>query len=73
MSVQKRTSSAIQEIWRQLNTQWHGDDADAFYREYIVKLCEIVDSFDDACSELSRLSEECMKELNSVKQALDNQ
>ena len=73
MSGQKRISSEIQDVWVKLNTRWSGEDAEAFHRQYIVKITEIADSFDDACSELSRLSTECIKELNLVEQTLMNQ
>ncbi len=73
MSEKSRNSSDVQDAWAKLNTRWRGEDADAFHREYIVKMVEIVDSFDDACSELSRLSAECIKELTSLEQTLIDQ
>ena len=73
MSEKGRNSSKVQDAWAKLKTRWRGEDADAFHREYIVRIAEIVDSFDDACSELSRLSAECIKELNSVEQTVIDQ
>jgi len=73
MSGKKQMSSEVQEVWEKLNTRWKGEDATAFYREYIVKISEIVDIFDDSCSELSNVSSECIKELNLIEQALMNQ
>lgn len=73
MSEKYQMSSNVQEVWEKLNTRWKGEDATAFHREYIVKISEIVDNFDDACSELSKVSSECIKELNSIEQTLMNQ
>ena len=73
MSEKSRISADLQDVWVKLNARWRGEDADAFHREYIVKISEIVDTFDDACSELRRLSAECMKELNSIEQTLMDQ
>ncbi len=70
MSVGNKMSSEVQEAWEKLNARWKGEDATAFHREYIVKISEIADSFEDACFELSRLSAECIKELNSIEQKL---
>lgn len=73
MSVKNRISSDVQDVWEKLNARWSGEDATAFHKEYIVKISEIVDSFDDACSELSKVSAECMKELDLIEQTLSNQ
>jgi hypothetical protein len=73
MSEKGRISADVQDVWVKLNARWRGEDADAFHREYIVKISEIVDSFDDACFELSSLSAECMKELNTLEQTLMDQ
>jgi hypothetical protein len=73
MSNKRRISVDAQNVWAKVNTRWRGEDAESFYREYIVRISEIVDSFDDACLELSRLSAECMKELNTIEQTLMDQ
>ena len=70
MSEKNRISADVQYVWMKLNTRWSGEDADAFHREYVVKISEIADSFEDACSKLSRLSAECIKELKSIEQTL---
>ena len=70
--IEKRTTS-IQEIWKQLSDKWQGDDATAFYREYVIKISEIIDSFDKECSEFNEKASECMDQLNIIEQTLSNQ
>lgn len=72
MSSRQLISGEIQEIWSKLNSKWQGDAATAFHREYILRLSEVSDSFEDACTELGSLSENLSKELQMIEQSLAN-
>lgn len=72
MSSRQLISGEIQEIWSKLNSKWQGDTATAFHREYILRLSEVSDSFEDACTELGSLSENLSKELQMIEQSLAN-
>ena len=70
MGGKDKISSEVQDAWEKLNARWKGEDAAAFHREYIVKISEIVDSFENACFELSKISSECLNNLNSIEQTI---
>ena len=70
MGSKDKISSEVQDAWEKLNARWKGEDATAFHREYVVKISEIVDSFENACSELSKISSECLNNLNSIEQTI---
>lgn len=70
MGMNYNTVSGIQDAWGKLSTRWQGEAASAFNGDYIVRLTEIGGNFDSACLDLSELSAECKKELDSFEQAL---
>ena len=73
MNDNYKKSANIQEMWEQLSNKWQGDDATAFYREYVIKISEMIESFNKECSELNEKASECMVQLNIIEQTLSNQ
>lgn len=73
MSEANRISVSIQDVWAKLNTKWTGEDANAFYREYLLKLTEIADSFEDACIGLKAQSLALLKELQDIERSIAEQ
>lgn len=72
MSKRDGTSMEVQNSWAKLNARWQGEDANAFHREYIVKISEVIDSFDSACLELESIASELQKELQAIEQRTAN-
>lgn len=72
MSKREGVSTEVQNAWSKLNARWQGEDANAFHREYIVKISEVTDSFDSACLELESISSELQKELQAIEQRTAN-
>ena len=72
MSSKKAIASDVQEAWSKLNAKWKGEDANAFHRQYIVKISETAETFEDSCAELDNLSSELLKELRMIEQGLAN-
>ena len=66
MSSKRAIAVEVQDVWSKLNNRWKGEDANAFYRQYIVKIAETAESFEDACAELSNISSELSKELQMI-------
>lgn len=72
MSSRRLISGKLQESWAKLNTKWQGDAANAFHRQYIMRLTEVSDTFEDACADLENTSEKLLKELQALEQSLAN-
>lgn len=72
MSSRKAIAAEVQDVWSKLNARWKGEDANAFYRQYIVKINETAESFEDACADLGSISSELSKELQMIEQSLAN-
>lgn len=72
MSSKKAIAAEVQEVWSKLNAKWKGEDANAFHRQYIVKISETAESFEDACAELGNVSSELSKELQMIEHSLAN-
>ena len=72
MSSKKAIAAEVQEVWSKLNAKWKGEDATAFHRQYIVKISETAESFEDACAELGNVSSELSKELQMIEHSLAN-
>lgn len=72
MSSKKAIAAGVQDVWSKLNNRWKGEDANAFHRQYIVKITETAESFEDACAELGSISSELSKELQMIEQSLVN-
>ena len=70
MSSKRVIAANVQEVWSKLNSQWRGTDADAFYNEFVVRISETAEYFEDACAELESVSSELMKELDEVERSL---
>ena len=72
MSSKKAIAAEVQDVWSKLNSRWQGEDANAFHRQYIVKITETAESFEDACADLGSISSELSKELQMIEQSLSN-
>lgn len=72
MNSKKTITTNIQELWIKLSARWKGEDANAFHRQYIVKISEAAESIEDACAELGDVSSELSKELQLIEQSLVN-
>lgn len=70
MNSKRIIAGEIQEAWTKLNAKWHGEPAEAFYREYILRLSEISESFEDSCASISDLSAKFSKELQALERSL---
>lgn len=53
MSNIQEIASCLNEIWGKLCTRWIGEDSNAFYQQYIAKMTEVAEDFEEACSNLS--------------------
>ena len=71
MSNKNTAASNVEEVWGKLSGRWTGEDANAFHREHIARISEIAGDFDNACSDLSNLSSQCIKELQAIEQSLN--
>lgn len=71
MGKGREASEKIQEIWTKTHGKWQGDDADAFYKEYTVKIMENAGIFEESCRNLSKYSLEFAKELQVVRQSME--
>lgn len=72
MSSKREIAVGVQDAWIKLNSRWKGEDANAFYRQYILKITETAESFEDACADLVDISSELSKELQMIEQSLAN-
>lgn len=70
MSARNDISDEVKNVWARLNSRWQGEDADAFYNQYIVALDETAELFEADCSKLTYLSDEFEKELQLIEQSL---
>lgn len=53
MSNKQEIASSLNEIWGKLSTRWTGEDSNAFHQQYIAKMTEVAEDFEEACSNLS--------------------
>ena len=52
MGGKQEIASSLNEVWGKLSAQWKGEDSNAFYQQYIAKMAEAVEDFEEACSDL---------------------
>ena len=67
MSNKQEISSGLNEIWEKLNTRWAGEDSYAFHQQYIAKMTEVAEDFEEACSNLSVGAAELAKKLELIE------
>lgn len=72
MSSRKAIVTEVQDVWTKLNAKWTGDDANAFQQQYIVKISETTELFENACADLVSISTEFAKELQLIEHSLAN-
>lgn len=72
MSSKKAIVTEVQDVWTKLNAKWTGDDANAFQQQYIVKISETTELFENACADLVSISNEFAKELQLIEHSLAN-
>jgi len=72
MSSKQEITSSLNEIWGKLSARWTGDGAAAFHQQYIIKMAEVVEDFEMACSELSVGATSLSKKLQLIEQEIDN-
>ena len=70
MSNKQEIASSLNEIWGKLSLRWTGEDSHAFYQQYIAKMTEVVNDFEEACSDLSIGAANLAKKLELVEQDL---
>ena len=67
MSNRQEIASSINETWRKLSLRWTGEDSRAFYQQYIAKMAEVVEDFEEACADLSVGAADLAKKLELVE------
>lgn len=67
MSNKKEIESSLNEVWGKLSARWTGEDSNAFYQQYIIKMTEIIEDFEGACSDLSVVATNLLKELELIE------
>ena len=67
MGNKQEIASNLHEIWGKLSTRWTGEDSNAFYQQYITKMTEVVENFEDACSNLSVGAADLKKKLELIE------
>lgn len=70
MSNKQEIASSLNEIWGKLSLRWTGEDSHAFYQQYIAKMTEVVNDFEEACSDLSIGAANLAKKLELVEHDL---
>ena len=67
MSGKQDIASSLNEIWGKLNIRWTGEDANAFYQQYIVKMIEIVEDFEEPCSDFNIEADDLAQRLDLIE------
>lgn len=67
MSNKQEIASSLNEIWGKLSTRWTGEDSNAFHQQYIVKMTEVAEDFEEACSNLSVGAGDLAKKLELIE------
>lgn len=67
MSNNQDVASSLNEIWVKLSARWIGEDSNAFYQQYIAKMEEIVEDFEDVCSDLGVGASNLAKKLDLIE------
>lgn len=67
MSNKQEIASRLTEIWGRLSTCWTGEDSKAFYDQYITRMTEVTEDFEEACSALSIGAAELTKKLELIE------
>lgn len=72
MSSEQEIASSLNEIWEKLHTKWSGEDSNAFYQQYILKMTETIEFFETTCSDLRAGAADFSKKLQLIEQSIDN-
>ena len=67
MSSKQEIATSLNEVWVKLSTRWTGEDSNAFYQQYIAKMTEVVEDFEEACSDLGVGAAELAKKLELIE------
>jgi len=72
MSRKESVSDSVRNAWAKLNTKWQDEGAEIYYGDYVIRMVEVADKFNKACSKLEDVSAELQRELKIVEQKLNN-
>ena len=67
MSNKQEIASGLNEIWGKLKIRWAGEDSNTFHQQYITKMTEVAEDFEEACSNLSVGAAELAKKLELIE------
>lgn len=67
MSAQQSIIDQVNQLWEKAHTKWNDDAAEAFYRQYILKMRETAEQFEQDCGRLEELNEQFSKELAAIE------
>lgn len=67
MSNKNEIESNLNEVWGKLSARWTSEDSNAFYQQYIIKMTEVIEDFEEACSDLSIVATDLLKELELIE------
>lgn len=67
MSSKQEIASSLSEIWGKLNTRWTDEGSNAFYQQYMAKMIEIAEDFEEACFNLSVGAADLSKKLELIE------
>lgn len=67
MSSKQEIVTSLNEVWGKLNARWIGEDSNTFYQQYIAKMTEVAEDFEEACSDLSVGATDLAKKLELIE------
>lgn len=67
MSAQQSIIDQVNQLWEKAHTKWNDAAAEAFYRQYILKMRETAEQFEQDCGRLEELNEQFSKELAAIE------
>lgn len=67
MSSQHGLTDRVNQMWASVRTRWSGPPADAFYRQYILKMQETTDRFEQECSRLEEINQQFAEGLSAIE------
>lgn len=67
MSSKQEIATSLNEVWGKLNARWIGEDSNTFYQQYIAKMTEVAEDFEEACSDLNVGATDLAKKLELIE------
>ncbi|MCD7822659.1 MAG: hypothetical protein LUG86_01365 [Oscillospiraceae bacterium] len=71
MSAKHDISAGLNEIWSRLHSRWSGPPTDAFYEQYIRRMTEMIEGFEDSCDALGTGAAELSKKLELIEHDIE--